>query len=111
MPSHIDYWGNEKPKCPHCGEDFDVWGEDNPLNLSYEDGGHTTFKCFDCETYFLHSLIRRHILCSWPRKEASWTGRDLHPRGVERNPSPRPLSRPKRRRVANHSPKLVGQKF
>lgn len=49
---YIDYWGNEKPKCPHCGTDFDVWGDDNPINLSYEDGGQTTFECKSCHEDF-----------------------------------------------------------
>lgn len=46
--TYLDYWGNEKPKCPHCGTDFGVWENDNPLNLSYEDGGQTMFECGSC---------------------------------------------------------------
>ena len=45
--------GNTKPKCPHCAADFDVWGGDNPLNLSYEEGGQTTFECNACRKDFV----------------------------------------------------------
>ena len=48
-----DYWRNEKPKCPHCGTDFDVWDGDRPLDLNYEDGGHTTFNCGSCSKNFV----------------------------------------------------------
>ncbi len=51
--SAIDYWGNDKPKCPHCGTEFDVWDGDNPLSLDYEDDGHTTFECTDCGKAFV----------------------------------------------------------
>lgn len=47
------YWHEPKPKCPHCGELFDVWFGDNPLTLNYEDGGHTTFECDSCRKEFV----------------------------------------------------------
>lgn len=50
--TYLDYCCNEKPKCPHCGANFDVWTGDNPLNLSYEDGGQTTFRCASCDKDF-----------------------------------------------------------
>jgi hypothetical protein len=53
MSHYLDYWHNEKPKCPHCDEDFDVWGGDNPLSLDYEDGGRTAFECQSCQKEFV----------------------------------------------------------
>lgn len=50
--TYLDYWGNDKPKCPHCGADFDVSRGDNALNLSYEDGGQTMFACASCDKDF-----------------------------------------------------------
>ena len=49
----IDYWGNDRPKCPHCGTDFKVWGDDNPLLLNYQDGGKTDFECVSCRKEFV----------------------------------------------------------
>lgn len=51
--SRLDYWGNSKPICPHCRAEFDVWGDDNPCSLDYEDGGHTTFECKSCRKEFV----------------------------------------------------------
>lgn len=51
--NYINYWGNEKPKCPHCGEDFDVWDGDHAMSLSYEDSGQTTFECAGCRKDFV----------------------------------------------------------
>ncbi len=53
MPHYLDYWRETKPKCPHCGERFDVWDGDNPLSLNYEDGGHTTLECASCRKEFV----------------------------------------------------------
>jgi len=41
------------PRCPHCGEDFHVWDDDRPMSLNYEDGGHTEFRCDECEKDFI----------------------------------------------------------
>ncbi len=53
MAHYLNYWGNDKPKCPHCAADFDVWGGDNPLSLSYEEDGQTTFDCEACGKPFV----------------------------------------------------------
>lgn len=53
MPHALEYWHNAKPKCPHCSETFQVWEMDNPLSLSYEDGGKTTFECQSCGKEFV----------------------------------------------------------
>lgn len=53
MPHELDYWCNKLPKCPHCGADFQVWSEDNPLTLNYEDGGSTEFECSSCRKDFV----------------------------------------------------------
>lgn len=51
--SELNYMRNTLPKCPHCGENFPVWSEDHPLNLSYEDGGRVTFACESCGKDFI----------------------------------------------------------
>lgn len=62
MPHELDYWRNDKPKCPHCGANFEVWEGDNPLDLNYQDDGKTTFECercnkeFVCVTYISYSF-------------------------------------------------------
>lgn len=53
MAHYLDFWGNERPKCPHCCADFDVWEGDNPMSLNYEDDGHTTFECASCQKEFV----------------------------------------------------------
>lgn len=68
---NIEYWGNEKPKCPHCGESFDVWEEDNPLNLNYEDGGSTTFQCGDCLKDFVCVTSVRYVFSTAVSEEAA----------------------------------------
>ncbi len=42
----MSFWMNPKPKCPHCGADYDIerheaWG-------LYEEGDHT-IECPDCD--------------------------------------------------------------
>jgi hypothetical protein len=34
----MEFWGNEDPKCPHCGDDFDV--SENEAWRVYEEGEH-----------------------------------------------------------------------
>lgn len=50
--TYLDYTQNPLPKCPHCGTDFEVWEDDNPSCLSYEDGGQTMFECKSCRKDF-----------------------------------------------------------
>lgn len=68
---NIDYWGNEKPKCPHCGEIFDVWHDDNPLNLSYEDDGRSTFECEACGKNFVCVTTVRYVFATAVSEEAA----------------------------------------
>lgn len=44
-----DFWGLDRPKCPHCGEVYNV--DDNEAYELYEDGTHE-IHCPDCETQF-----------------------------------------------------------
>jgi hypothetical protein len=41
----LDFWGNAKPKCPHCGTDFDI-AEHEAWRL-YEEGEHEV-ECYSC---------------------------------------------------------------
>lgn len=71
MANYINYWGNAKPKCPHCDADFDVWGEDNPLSLDYEDGGQTTFQCESCRKDFVCVTRVEYTFSTAVSKEAA----------------------------------------
>lgn len=53
MANEIEYYRNNLPKCPHCDTDFDVWDDDRPMVLNYEDGGKTTFECGFCNKEFV----------------------------------------------------------
>lgn len=45
----MDFWGNEEPKCPHCGEKSSV--VDNEWWSLYEVGEHEV-TCPDCDEDF-----------------------------------------------------------
>lgn len=46
----IDFWGNDKPKCPHCGSDFDI--TDNEAWFLYSEDGPHDIDCPSCELEF-----------------------------------------------------------
>lgn len=48
--SSAEFWGNEKPKCPHCGEDFDI--EENEAWRVYDESGSHDVECPACEHEF-----------------------------------------------------------
>lgn len=37
-PAKMDFWSKDQPKCPHCGDDFDIQ-EREAWNL-YDEGDH-----------------------------------------------------------------------
>lgn len=45
----LDFWGQDQPKCPHCGDAVDV--SDNDLWRIYEEGEHEV-DCPHCENEF-----------------------------------------------------------
>lgn len=46
----IEFWGNDSPKCPHCGADFDITAND-AWDLYDENGPHEV-DCPACEEAF-----------------------------------------------------------
>lgn len=48
-----EFAGLDAPKCPHCGEEYDIT-EHEAYNL-YEDGEHD-IDCYDCGQEFLVSV-------------------------------------------------------
>lgn len=48
-PSY-DFFGNKKPKCPHCGEDFDISGND--AWFLYDENDTHTVECPNCDHEF-----------------------------------------------------------
>lgn len=53
--SSIDFWGNDKPKCPHCGADFDI--ADNEAWYLYSEDGPHEVECPSCDREFqVHSI-------------------------------------------------------
>jgi hypothetical protein len=48
--SSIDFWGNESPKCPHCGQDFDI--QDAEAWDLYSDDDTHEVECQSCELEF-----------------------------------------------------------
>lgn len=51
----IDFWGNDKPKCPHCGADFDI--ADNEAWYLYSEDGPHEVECPSCDLEFQISSI------------------------------------------------------
>jgi len=45
-----DFLGNKSPKCPHCGEDFDV--SENEAWWLYNDNDNHTVECPRCDNEF-----------------------------------------------------------
>lgn len=41
---------NEKPKCPHCGEDFDI--AENEAFFVYDENNTHTVECMSCKLPF-----------------------------------------------------------
>jgi len=52
-PDSIDCWGNDDPMCPHCGAKFDLGKYDRAMDVSYEDGGVTEWRCDSCRKEFV----------------------------------------------------------
>lgn len=71
MSHSIEYWGNEKPKCPHCDADFDVWGGDNAMLISYEDGGNAALECASCHKDFVAVTSLRYVFATAVSEEAA----------------------------------------
>ena len=46
----LDFVGNKTPKCPHCGEDFDI--EEGEAWHLYDDQQSHVVECPDCNTEF-----------------------------------------------------------
>jgi DNA-directed RNA polymerase subunit RPC12/RpoP len=51
----IEFVGNKKPKCPHCGSDFDI--EDNEAWHLYDDSNTHDVECDRCGEDFQVSSI------------------------------------------------------
>lgn len=47
----IEFWSNDKPKCPHCGHDYDI-DESGAYHLYDADEGDHTVKCPSCDLTF-----------------------------------------------------------
>ena len=45
----LEFWGNDEPKCPHCGKSIDV--SDNDLWSIYQEGEHEV-TCPHCDDDF-----------------------------------------------------------
>ncbi len=50
----LEFWGNDNPKCPHCGQTIDI-NEHEKWDL-YEEGEHET-SCPDCDGDFTVSTM------------------------------------------------------
>ena len=48
----LNFWGNNQPKCPHCGADYSI--EDHEAWRMYEEGEHDA-ECGSCNAPFLVS--------------------------------------------------------
>lgn len=47
----IDFWRNDKPKCPHCGDDYDI-DENEAWHLYDTDEGDHEIECSSCDFTF-----------------------------------------------------------
>lgn len=65
----LDFCANKKPKCPHCGEDFDI--EDNEAWFLYdEQGGPHEIECDSCGLPFSVSSIASWSFSTDEQEEA-----------------------------------------
>ncbi len=46
----LDFVANKQPKCPHCGDDFDI--RENEAWFLYDDNETHTVECMRCENEF-----------------------------------------------------------
>lgn len=53
-PSY-DFCGNKMPKCPHCGDDFDI--TDNEAWFLYDDNNTHEVECPNCDHEFKVNAI------------------------------------------------------
>lgn len=47
----VEFWGNAKPKCPHCGDDYDI-DENEAYHLYDVDEGDHIVECPSCDLTF-----------------------------------------------------------
>lgn len=47
----LEFFANDAPKCPHCGEDFDITR--NEAWFLFDENDTHTVECFRCENPFL----------------------------------------------------------
>jgi len=47
----LEFWANSKPKCPHCGDDFDI--QDNEAWFLYDENDSHDVECPSCNQDFL----------------------------------------------------------
>jgi len=46
----FDFWGCDKPICPHCGDEFDI--RENEAWYLYSENGHHDVDCPSCKEVF-----------------------------------------------------------
>jgi transposase-like protein len=57
------FWHNEQPKCPHCGETFDV--SENECWRLYEEGEHD----IECNSCGLEFTVQTHVSFSYSTED------------------------------------------
>lgn len=53
----LAFVANKDPKCPHCGDDFDI--TDNEARFLYDDNGPHRVECRRCDNEFQVNSIAR----------------------------------------------------
>lgn len=62
--SSFDFAANSKPKCPHCGEDFDI--QENDAWRLYDENDTHDVECPSCDLRF---LVNSHARWSFSTDE------------------------------------------
>ena len=66
--NRMDFWGNQQPKCPHCGHDYDI-SRNDAWELYNDDETHEV-DCLNCELAFQVRTITQHTFCTDEQEDA-----------------------------------------
>jgi len=62
--SEYDCLYSDNPVCPHCGDVFDLGKHDRAMDVSYEDGGQSEWKCDGCKKDFVSVTVVSYSYCT-----------------------------------------------
>lgn len=61
-PHSIEFWGNDNPRCPHCGNSQDI--SRHEWYHLYDDNDRHEVTCPDCDLDFSVKTIVKYSFCT-----------------------------------------------